>query len=686
MNKFLKWLIAVVAVMAIMIVIMAVVIPKIFDPNNYKEKIRTAVLEETGRELTIGGEMEWSVFPTIGLDLNSLSLSDREGFTDQPMLQVTEATVSVNLIPLLSKRIEVGQISLNGVSVYLRENAAGQNNWEDLTGASSAGAVADSAIVSEVQLSNGEVALHNVSRSINMENFSGSIPAAGLAQAFELEGSLSVNLVQEAVAGIVQFGGLVQPASNGKWLGIEGIDVSFKGRQGSADDGIPLEVNMTANAEVDLASDQANLSGFIFRFFDMAINGDLKVTSLTNGPSYAGDFQLPEFSPRALLKSLGMEAPDTADSAALTKMSGNLSIAGGPGIISAQNLTLKLDKSTFTGNFDIKGSDNPVLAYSFKIDRLNLDDYSPVSTTAETEKTGENSAEPIQAFGIFFVLPGGGDLSIAELVASGLTITDINVTTSADVNTLRMIPISATLYGGQQQGDIKIDISGNRPILTTNQVLTGVQLEKLLADLTGEARLQGTGDFYMKIRSDISSSDTARRSLSGDIGLSVLDGAVIGIDVKETIGAIASALGKQSSTASNEQVKKTEFAEFIVTGIIDKGILSSDDLMLQSPILSATGKGTVNLVNETVNYTLNPVVSDVGVAGAEKISGVPIPIKITGSLYEPDISVDVIAGLTGSQKAKLDQKKDELAGSLLDKVFGSKKDKKKNKKKDDSGG
>ena len=55
MNKFLKWLVVAVAVVAIILIVTAVVLPKVVDPNNYKEKIRTAVLEETGRELTIGG-------------------------------------------------------------------------------------------------------------------------------------------------------------------------------------------------------------------------------------------------------------------------------------------------------------------------------------------------------------------------------------------------------------------------------------------------------------------------------------------------------------------------------------------------------------------------------------------------------------------------------------------------------
>jgi AsmA protein len=148
------------------------------------------------------------------------------------------------------------------------------------------------------------------------------------------------------------------------------------------------------------------------------------------------------------------------------------------------------------------------------------------------------------------------------------------------------------------------------------------------------------------------------------------------------IGVVKSTLGQQTkSAAAPEQDKKTEFAEFIVTGIFEKGILKSDDLMIRSLLLTATGKGSINLVNETINYVLNPVLGDdTGIEGLGQLSGVPIPIKITGNMYEPDFSLGVVAGLTGSQKAKLDEKKDELANKLLGEVFGSKKDKKKKKK------
>ena len=685
MNRFLKWILAGVGIVVVLLVIVTFVLPKVVDPNNYKEKVRAVVYDRTGRELTIGEEIEWTVFPSIGLDLRNLSLSNRAGFGDQPMLTVGEARVSVKLIPMFRNKIEIGQIYLTGVSAYLRQNADGQNNWEDLTPALSDNTVmqqvVDGAVAKfEIEISDGSITLHNTNQSVEIPG--GNAVGMELGQPFDMKGQFTVNMVQEELAGEVRFGGRVQPASNGKWLGIEGIDTSFKGEKGVAGKTLPLEMTATANAEVDLSTRQAKLSDFVFRLFDLAVNGDLNVTSLSSTPSYTGVFKLNEFSPKSLMKELGMEELQTEDETVLTRMSGDMKFAGAPGDFNMQELSVKLDKSTFNGTFSIKGSDHSQLDYDFEIDSLNLDNYSSAVKDESGENSETESRNPIQAFGIFFILPGGGDLSIGELVASGLTVTDINVTTSSKISELRLFPISAKLYGGQQQGDIKLDISGSSPILTTNQILTGIQVEGFLKDLTGNAKLEGTGDFYMKIRTDLTNSEIARRSLSGDIGLSVIDGAIVGIDVADSINFVASTLGKQTKPAgATEQDKKTEFGEFIVTGIFDKGILRSDDLTMLSPLLTATGKGSINLVNETINYVLKPMlVNDMNVEGLDKFSGTPIPVKITGSVYEPEFSVDIISGLTGSQKAQLDEKKAELTNSLLNEVLGSKKKKKKKDK------
>ena len=80
MSKLLKWVLAAIGIIAALFVVAAFVLPMVIDPNNYKEEIRAGVLEETGRELVIGGEIQWTVFPSIGLGLADLELGNREGF------------------------------------------------------------------------------------------------------------------------------------------------------------------------------------------------------------------------------------------------------------------------------------------------------------------------------------------------------------------------------------------------------------------------------------------------------------------------------------------------------------------------------------------------------------------------------------------------------------------------------
>ena len=67
MKTFLKWILAIVGVVVVLLVVATVVLPMVVDPNNYKDEISAAVSEKTGRELTIGGEIKWSVFRQSGL-------------------------------------------------------------------------------------------------------------------------------------------------------------------------------------------------------------------------------------------------------------------------------------------------------------------------------------------------------------------------------------------------------------------------------------------------------------------------------------------------------------------------------------------------------------------------------------------------------------------------------------------
>ncbi len=671
MKKLLKWLLAIVGVIVVLLVVATVVLPMVVDPNNYKDEISAAVSEKTGRELTIGGEIKWSVFPSIGLELSDVSLGNPDGFGEQPMLDIGEAGVSVKFMPLLKRQVEVGDVSLNDVSINLKRKANGKNNWDDLAGAGvsdetapSEGRGMDSFVVSGIEINNAKVTLDDVGQTTELKEFDLKASNIELGRSFNLTGGFSMNLPEQQLAGDVKFGGLVKSEANGERFGVDGLEFSFKGNQGTAGEAVALDVNIGANADIDLSTGQAVLSDFVLGLYDLSVTGDLTVSSLSSAPKFAGQLKVAEFNPKSLMQDLGLEAPSTMNADALTRLQADMRFAGSADSADMQDLTVRFDESTFKGKLKVVNFDFPKLAFDFQVDRLNLDDYTPEGEAADGSVSGTDESD--LSVDVFRGFTGGGDFRIAHLIVNGLTATDVSMKMSSDGKSVRFSPVNASFYGGEHKGDIRIDASGTRPLLTANHGLTGVQTQGLLNDLTGSARLEGTGDFFLQISTDLSNSRTVLQALSGDIGMSVLNGAIVGIDVADTIGAVKSVLGKQDELVGESgEEQKTEFAELTMSGVFDQGILSSDDLLMESPLIRATGEGTFNLVAESIDYVLKPVLlGDLGQSLGE-LSGKPIPVKLSGNLYEPDIRVDLVAALAASQKEKITKKADEYIGNLL---------------------
>ena len=516
--------------------------------------------------------------------------------------------------------------------------------------------------MSGIEITNARVTLDDVDRTTELKELDLKATNIKLGQPFGLKGGFSINLPQSQVAGEVDFAGRVQTAADGKRFAINGLRLSFKGYQGSGEESLNLDATVTANADIDLSTNQAVLSNFVLQLYEVMVAGDLTVSSIRANQKFTGQLKVAEFNPKSFMSSLGMEVPSTKNSEALTRMRADMRFAGTLDSADMQNLIVNFDESIFRGNLKIVDFGNPNLAFDFLIDRLNLDDYQSVlrSTSGSGAQESDLSADTFRGF------TGGGDFKISKLVAGGMTATDVRLKMSSNGNSVRFSPIVANFYGGKHEGDIKIDASGSRPLLTASHGLTSVQTEDLLNDLTGAARLQGTGDFFLEIKTDLTNSSSMVEALSGDIGMSVLNGAIVGIDVAETIGAVKTALGKQSELVSESgKDQKTEFAELTMSGVFNRGVLSSDDFLMQSPLLMATGEGDFNLVKESIDYVLKPVLlGDLGDSLGE-LSGVPIPVKLSGNLYDPDIRVDLVAALAESQKELINQKADEYIGKLL---------------------
>ncbi|MFC0660441.1 AsmA family protein [Eoetvoesiella caeni] len=110
-----------------------------FNPNSYKSKLEDLVYSKYHRTLTVGGDIQLSLFPRIGLSLQDISLSDRD--SKNIFASIDSARFAVAIWPLLSNRFVVDHVSVSGLKAWVARDKEGAYNFEDLTAGASSPAV-----------------------------------------------------------------------------------------------------------------------------------------------------------------------------------------------------------------------------------------------------------------------------------------------------------------------------------------------------------------------------------------------------------------------------------------------------------------------------------------------------------------------------------------------------------------
>ncbi len=101
-----------------------------FDSARIKQEAAQAVLAKTGRTLAIDGDLGLSFWPSLGVKLARVSLSERD--SKEQFAVFDAAHVSVRVLPLLSKQVIADRIELDGLKLILRRDKQGRLNIDDL--------------------------------------------------------------------------------------------------------------------------------------------------------------------------------------------------------------------------------------------------------------------------------------------------------------------------------------------------------------------------------------------------------------------------------------------------------------------------------------------------------------------------------------------------------------------------
>jgi len=122
-------IVKIVAVLMLLLVISIIGVLSALDLNEFKPDIIEAVEEETGRTLTIDGELSFDFGLTPSIVVEKASLSNADWGTKPNMVSLDKFELQVALMPLLKNVLQIDKLILLSPDIYLETNAEGTANW-----------------------------------------------------------------------------------------------------------------------------------------------------------------------------------------------------------------------------------------------------------------------------------------------------------------------------------------------------------------------------------------------------------------------------------------------------------------------------------------------------------------------------------------------------------------------------
>ena len=105
MKKAIKWGAIIVGGLIVVIILILLIAPAFIDINKYKPEIEKLVAESTGCTLTLGGDLDLSLFPWAGISISDVRMGNPKGFKEKDLVSVKNFEVRVKFLPLLSKEV-----------------------------------------------------------------------------------------------------------------------------------------------------------------------------------------------------------------------------------------------------------------------------------------------------------------------------------------------------------------------------------------------------------------------------------------------------------------------------------------------------------------------------------------------------------------------------------------------------
>ncbi|MDQ0124420.1 AsmA protein [Pseudomonas lini] len=711
MKAFGKILGLVLLGLLLIIVALGFALTHLFDPNDYKDEIRQIARDKAHIELTLNGDIGWSLFPWLGLELHEASVATltkpTEPFADLKMLGL-----SVRVLPLLRREVQMSDVRVEGLNLRLNRDMNGHGNWEDIgkapasttppatteSPASQTTAQAEKP-AQPIRLDIDSLTVNNARVEYNDEK-TGKLYSAESIQLSTgpVHDSTNIPIKLTAFLGSNQPVLRVRTELNGELRFERALqrykfeDMKLSGEVA----GDPLQgktITFAAQGQLllDKAANVAEWTGIKLSANQLRALGELKVNDLDKTPQISGGLSIAQFDLAKFVDSIGQKLPAMAEGS-LSKVELASRLSGTPTSVSFDDINLKVDDSTFSGRIAVEDFAKQSLRASLKADTFNVDRYLPpksaeansakqvreaeVANTEANAMAGAGSTPLPQSptkgpWSTARLLPVerlskldvDADLTFGQLTLDKLPIQNAALKATGLGGLLTLENLRGNLYDGNFEAKGTLDVRQSVPALNMQTRITQVPVEKILESQGKNPPVKGLVTLNSNLTGSGNSQSALIDSLNGNASFVINNGVLLNANLEQQLCKGIATLNRK--TLSGEpRGKDTPFQELKGNLTLRNGVASNPDLKVRIPGMTVNGDGDVDLRVLGMDYRVGIIVEgdksdmpDPACQVGEKFVGIEWPLRCRGPLE------------LGAKACRLDN---ERMGQVAGKMAGDK--------------
>ncbi|MDQ5920199.1 MAG: AsmA protein [Pseudomonadota bacterium] len=666
LPKIIKISIMIIAVLIITAGIGLTAMVTLINPNIYKPLIAKAVEDNTGRKLNLSGNISWKLWPNIGLHIESVSLSNPQEFKfsnnqNSNLISIQAAYLSVQLLPLLNHSIVIDSLDITGMNLVLLKNGD-TNNWtfDSKNEISST----ESTPAKPLHFSLKHLAINNSTISYNdlKTKFRRTIANFDFMLKANHKGIISMDQEHKVVVlknVEFNFSDLISGETNLNFDGfststysgdinlnkfslpklLAKIDTPIKSVQNkSLFDSISFIGSFNGD-KTNLKLDKAN---FIFSD-NLKINLNAAISNISSDAlKYHGYVNLPEFSLNEVLNGLGMEKTKPNNTNKLfDKFTLNTSFSGDKDNINLQHLVFDFPEAIKgTVNLKLNNFSNPSYTGNINLPTFSL---NQVMQKYGAKPIDINHPEILNQVSFQSNFNGSSNsINLANILAK---VSNSNINGNLDVKSITPLKLNQNINIDKIELSDIHDISGYKIPLNSIHSSGSLSMDshKNMASLNAIQALTVANVTVLgfNLNNFIGQMDKAVTGTGKVISIDNLRHIDNSVQVIDTIKNMQLIIARAKAKGQKDYSQKTDLGNLIVNTTIKNGIATPATFKLSGPSIKSNGQGTVNLVNKSLNYTINT-----GVTLKERntvLNNIIFPYSMSGQFDNINGSLDWIS-------------------------------------------